>query len=410
MSELSVRQDFPIFTHHPEWVYLDTAATTQKPQVVLDAERYFYETSYANIHRSFYDIGLKATEEFEQVRAKAARFINAQSAQSIVFTPNATGALNLTAHLESQRLQPGDEILVSVAGHHSNILPWQRLAKQTDTPLQWLELTGDGRLDIQDFKNKLSAKTKLVAIEHVSNVLGYVTPLADIITAAHEVGARVVVDTAQSTARLPIDVQSLDADYVAVSGHKMYGPTGTGWLYAKPELLNDMEPQLIGGGTIHTVTREEVTWNDVPLRFEAGTPHIAGVIGLGAAISYLENIGMSAVWEHDQMITAYALEKLQSLPEVRVYGPLTAEQRAGVISFSVTVADQPIHSHDVTTLADQHHVAVRAGQHCAHPLLQQLRVPEITRLSTGVYTTKSDIDQLVQALQAVISTFQRGGK
>lgn len=410
MSELAVRDDFPIFKHHPEWVYLDTAATTQKPRVVLDAERHFYETSYANIHRSFYDIGLQATEAYEAVRAQAARFMGAATAESIIFTANATAALNLAAYIESQRLQPGDEILISVAGHHSNIVPWQRLATQVGATLKWIEVTPEGRLDLSDFRQKLSAKTKVVAVEHVSNVLGYVTPLAEIITAAHQVGARVVVDTAQSAARLPIDVQTLDIDYLAVSGHKLYGPTGTGWLYAKPELLADREPQLVGGGTINTVTRDKVTWNDVPLRFEAGTPHLAGVVGLGAAISYLENIGMQHVWEHDQMITTYALEQLQQLPEVTIYGPTTAGQRAGVISFSLTVAGQTIHSHDLTTIANDHHVAVRAGQHCAHPLLQQLQVPEITRLSTGVYTTKSDLDQLVRALQAVIQTFQKGAK
>jgi cysteine desulfurase / selenocysteine lyase len=362
------------------------------------------------VHRSFYDIGTQATEAFENVRAQAAQFINASSAQSIIFTPNATGALNLAAYLEEQRLQPGDEILISVAGHHSNILPWQRLAKRTGAILKWIEITAEGRLDIEDFKQKLSDKNRLVAVEHVSNVLGYLTPLSEIITAAHDVGARVVVDTAQSAARLPLDVQALDIDYVAVSGHKLYGPTGTGWLYAKPELLQNMEPQLVGGGTITTVTRDEVIWNDVPLRFEAGTPHIAGVVGLGAALTYIEKIGMDIVWAHDQAITAYALEQLQQLPEVTMYGPTTAEQRAGVISFSIMVNEERIHSHDLTTIADQQGVAVRAGQHCSHPLLQALQLPEVTRVSTGVYTTKFDIDRLIQALQAVIRTFQRGRK
>lgn len=410
MAELNVRGDFPIFTNHPDWVYLDTAATTQKPRVVLDAERNIYETTYANVHRSFYDIGMKATAAFEEVRAQAARFINATSSQSIVFTPNATGALNLVAYLESQRLQPGDEILISVAGHHSNILPWQRLAKQTGATVQWLEITAEGRLDIEDFKQKLTNKTRLVAVEHVSNVLGYVTPLAEIIQATHAVGGRVVVDTAQSAARLPIDVQVLDIDYLAVSGHKLYGPTGTGWLYAKLDWLENMEPQQVGGGTIKKVTRDTVSWNDVPLRFEAGTPHIAGVVGLGAALQYLDNIGMDEVWEHDQQITTYALEQLQQLPEVTIYGPQTAEDRAGVISFSITINGERIHSHDLTAIADQKGVAVRAGQHCSHPLLQLLQLPEVTRLSTGVYTTTSDIDRLTQALQAVISTFQTGVK
>ena len=313
--DLKVKKDFPIFAHNPKLVFLDNAATTQKPGSAINAEKEFYETTYANIHRAMYDIASRATEMFEGVRIQVGEFIGADSpAQEIIFTRNASEALNLAAYIEGQRLQAGDEILVSVAGHHSNILPWMRIASEKKLKLEWLEIGEDGRLDSKGLKEKLNSNVKVVVLEHVSNVLGYVNPIKDLCSTIHEVGARVVVDAAQSSCRMPIDVTDLDVDYMAFSGHKMYGPTGSGWLYAKKELLEIASPLLSGGGTIKKVTREEIVWADSPFRFEAGTPDIASVIGLGATLDYLFAVGMEAVWEHDQEVMQYGLEELKKMP------------------------------------------------------------------------------------------------
>ncbi|MBI3255442.1 MAG: SufS family cysteine desulfurase, partial [Candidatus Andersenbacteria bacterium] len=405
--DLNIKGDFPIFKNNPGLVFLDNAATTQKPGSVINAEKEFYETTYANIHRAMYDIAAKATEMFEGVRGQVGEFIGAHSPlQSIIFTRNASEALNLAAYIEGQRLQAGDEILVSVAGHHSNILPWMRLAGEKKLKLTWIEVGEDGRLDIQDLKGKLNSNVKVVAIEHVSNVLGYVNPIKDLCATIHEVGARVVVDAAQSSCRMPIDVQDLNADYVAFSGHKMYGPTGSGWLYAKKALLEIASPLLSGGGTVKKVTRESILWADSPWRFEAGTPDIASVIGLGATLNYLSAVGMEAVWEHDQEVMQYGLKELNKLPFVKLFGPTGTEDRAAIFSFVVHDSQgKGIHPHDVAEICNSAGVAIRGGHHCAQPLMQALGVETLNRASVGMYNTPEDIDRLVEALLRSHETF-----
>lgn len=405
MSDLGVKKDFPIFTTHPQLVFLDNAATTQKPAAVTGAEKEFYETTYANIHRATYDIAAQATDLFEGTRQQVAQFINAASSNEILFTRNASEALNLAAYIEGQKLQAGDELLVSVAGHHSNILPWMRLVKAKGAKIVWIELTPEGRLDVEGLLKHISARTKVVAFEHVSNVMGYVSPVKEITTAAQAVGARVVVDVAQSSCRMPVDAQDLGADYMAFSGHKMYGPTGSGWLYAKEELLAEAEPMLSGGGTIKKVTRDTIVWADVPFRFEAGTPDIASVISLSAGLTYLSAIGMDNVWTHDQAVMEYAMEKLRALPGLRLYGPHDIANRAAIFSFLVEVHGKLGHSHDVADICNQRGVAVRGGHHCAQILMQALGVEDVNRASFGIYNNEGDVDRLVEALAEVQRIF-----
>lgn len=404
--DLNIKGDFPIFKNNPGLVFLDNAATTQKPRSVINSEKEFYETTYANIHRAMYDIAAKATDLFEGVRGRVGDFIGAHSPAEIIFTRNASEALNVAAYIEGQRLRSGDEILVSVAGHHSNILPWMRLAKEKNVTLKWIEVGEDGRLNIEGLKKQLSPKVKVVALEHVSNVLGYVNPIKQICETAHEVGARVVVDVAQSSCRLPINAADLDADYMAFSGHKMYGPTGSGWLYGKEAFLKDAAPLLSGGGTIKKVTRDEIVWADSPFRFEAGTPDIASVIGLGATLTYLSRIGMDRVWEHDQAVMHAGLQKMQALPFVKLFGPTDTENRAAIFSFLVTDSQgRTIHPHDVAEICNSEGVAIRGGHHCAQPLMETLKAETVNRASVGMYNTAQDMEMLCDALEIAHKKF-----
>lgn len=402
------RNDFPVLRNRPKLVYLDSAATTQKPQVVIDAITSFYEHDYASVHRGVYDLAAAATERYELARGQIAAFIGAESAREIVFTANATAALNLAAHLVSDRLNAGDEIILTVAEHHSNLLPWQRLAELTGARLVWLEPEVNGSFPLDALTQQLSSRTKVVAVAHVSNVLGYVAPLRTITEAAHQVGAQVIVDGAQSGGHMPIDLSQIDADYAAFSGHKTYGPSGTGWLYAKQEHLERAEPQLVGGGAIKQVTRGDTTWHDVPWRFEAGTQNMAGVVGLAAAIAWLQKNDLAKIWEHEQQLTRYALDKLSALDGLELYGPPAGEERAGIISFSLSVSGQRVHSHDIAQIANRHRVAVRGGHHCAQVLLTTLGLSDIARASVGCYSTIADIDQLVMALDEIRSLFKPG--
>ncbi len=361
----------------------------------MAAQKEFYETTYANIHRATYDIAAKATDLFEGVRQSVAHSIGASSADEVVFLRNASEALNVAAFIAGQNLAEGDELLVSIAGHHSNALPWVRLAKAKKLKLIWIELTSKGRMDVEGLKNNLSPRTKIVAFEHVSNVMGYVNPVADIASAAHVVGAKVVLDAAQSSCRMPIDVGKLGVDFAAFSGHKMYGPTGTGWLWARRELLADAEPMLAGGGTIKKVTRDDIVWADTPFKFEAGTPDIAGVIALGATMDFLKKVKMEAVWEHDQEIMAYALQKLFSLPGLTLFGVQDEANRAAIFSFLL----DGIHSHDVVEICNERGIAIRGGHHCAQPLMAALGVEDVNRASFGMYNTHEDVDRLVEALE-----------
>lgn len=396
MNDLQMKKHFPIFTTHPKLAFLDNAATTQKPEVMMETQKKFYETTYANIHRATYDLAAKATEMFEGVRQNIADFVGAASPHEIVFVRNASEALNLAAFMAGQNLRKGDELLVSVAGHHSNGLPWMRLAKEKNLQLHWIGVTKEGRLDVAGLKDKLSAKTKVVALEHVSNVLGYVNPIADISEAAHTVGAIVVVDSAQSSCRMPTDVQKLGADFIAFSGHKMYGPTGVGWLWARREILQAAEPMLAGGGTIVKVTQEEITWADTPFKFEAGTPDIAGVVAMGGTIDFLRGVGLDAIWEHDQEIMRYALPRLQSISGLKLFGAQEPVDRAAIFSFLL----RGIHSHDVVEICNERQIAIRGGHHCAQPLMAVLDVEDVNRASFGMYNTKEDVDRLVEALVA----------
>lgn len=400
------REDFPLLRNRPELVYLDSAATTQKPQVVIDAMVSFYEHEYASVHRGIYDLSAAATARYEAIRQQISLFTGAQSPSEIIFTANATGALNLAAYLLIDHINAGDEIILTVAEHHSNLLPWQRLAQIKGARLVWLTPDATGCFPLDEFTSRLTGRTKIVAVGHVSNVLGYVAPLKTIVAAAHRVGAQVVVDAAQSGGHLSLDVSDIGADYVAFSGHKTYGPTGTGWLYAKQEHLEDAEPQLVGGGTIKLVTQTNTIWHEVPWRFEAGTPNISGIVGLSAAIAWLQKLGLTKIWKHEQQITQYAMEKLSMVDGLEFYGPpLNTKDRAGILSFSLSVGGRRLHSHDIAQVANGHDVAVRGGHHCAQVLLSALGIPDVTRASVGCHTTMADIDRLVMALADVSSVF-----
>lgn len=404
----SARDDFPFFQTHFDTTYLDSAATTQRPQVVINAETDFTINAYANVHRGLHALGEKATAAFEGARATVAGFVGAPSPDTIIFTGNATEALNLAAWLERRRISVGDEILVSAAEHHSNILPWQRVACAVGADLQWIELDEAGGLSLEDFYKKLSNKTRVVAIAHVSNVLGYVAPLEKIIEGAHRVGAHVVLDTGQSAARLPIDVAKLGVEYAAFSGHKMYGPTGTGFLYAQQKILDEGDPFLVGGSTIQKVTRQAVIWQKPPLRYEAGTPHITGVVGLGAALKYLNHLGWEHIQEHEHALVEYALPRLLDVPGLQLHGPLVPDQRQAIFSFTLSSPDgKMLHSHDVATIVNNENVAIRGGHHCAQPLMTTLGVNDVSRASCGVYTTTQDIDRLIAALYKVHNLFHR---
>lgn len=405
ITQLVTREDFPVLRNRPDLVYLDTAATAQKPQAVVDATQAFYEQDYASVHRGVYDLSTMATEYYEAARRQIGVFIGADSASEIVFTANATAALNLAAHLVSGQLNAGDEIILTTAEHHSNLLPWQRLVRTQGAKLVWLELDETYTFPMDELQRHLSARTKVVAVAHISNVLGYVTPLRTVTEAAHRVGAQVVVDAAQSGGHIPINVSAIDADYAAFSGHKMYGPSGTGWLYAKRKHLESAPPQMVGGGTIKHVTRTGAIWHDVPWRFEAGTPHVAGVIGLSAAIAWLKQHDLAKLWHHERQLTRYAHAQLSAIDGLELYGPPSGEEQAGIFSFSLTANRRRLHSHDIAQIANRHGVAMRGGHHCAQVLLTALGLPDVTRASVGCYTTTTDIDQLVTTLDDARSLF-----
>ncbi|MEX2054875.1 MAG: cysteine desulfurase, partial [Candidatus Andersenbacteria bacterium] len=337
-EDLAVRHDFPIFAAHPELIYLDSAATTHKPASVITAEADVYSTNYASVHRGLYTMAQAVTEAYERVRQQVATFINAASASEIVFTSNATAALNLAAHLEAARLQAGDEIILTTLEHHSNIVPWQNIAQEKGVSLRWIGIDDDYRLSLGELSRALSPATKLIVITQLSNVTGTVIPITEVVAAAHTVGARVLVDAAQSAGRLPINVQTLGVDYVVCSGHKLYGPTGTGWLYAKEALLAEGTPAIVGGGSVVSVSQQGAQWAESPHRYEAGTPNIAGVIALGYALTYLESIGRENIWQHEQALTAYTLKALQTVPGLQLFGPADTPNRAGIFSFQLHTA------------------------------------------------------------------------
>ncbi len=400
-SEL--RQEFPIFANNPEMTFLDSAASSQKPQVVIDAIRDCYEQYYANVHRGIYQLSERSSEAYEGVRETVRAFINAASDREIIFTRNATESINLVAYTWGrQHIEAGDEIVITIMEHHANFVPWQQLAQETGATLHFVKLTDDYRLDLDHFQSLLNSKTKLVAFNHMSNVLGTINPAQQMIQMVREkTSAVVLVDGAQSVPHFAVDVQALDADFYAFSSHKMLGPAGVGILYGKADLLESMPPFLTGGDMISRVTKERTEWNEVPHKFEAGTPNIADVIGLGVAVEYLQNLGMEAVAQHEHMLTEKALAALSGIEDVSIIGPAQAVDRGGAISF--TIGD--IHPHDLASLFDEQHIAIRAGNHCAQPLHEELGVPATARASFYVYNAEQDIDRLVAGIQKVKEIF-----
>lgn len=401
-----VRADFPILATRTSkgkpLVYLDSAATSQKPRTVIDAVSHYYEDYNANIHRGVYEIAERATDAYEGARKRAAAFFNAASPEEIIFTRNATESINLVCYTWGfEQLHSGDGILLTRLEHHSNIVPWQLLAAKTGAELRFLELDEQGRVVLDDLEEKLQG-TKLVAITQVSNTLGTIVPLEQIVSAAHAAGATVLVDGAQAAPHMRVDVRALDVDFYAVSGHKMLAPTGIGILYGKRALLETMPPFLAGGDMIRRVTYGHATYNELPWKFEAGTSNIAGAIGLGAAVEYLEGLDMAWVREHEMALTAYALERLGQVPHLRLYGPKRAEERGGVAAFTMGDA----HPHDLASILDAEGVCIRAGHHCTMPLHELLGLTATARASFYVYSTFADVDALIEALEKAARIFK----
>lgn len=392
----NIRQDFPILNqtvNDEPLVYLDNAATSQKPQPVLDAIMAYYYEDNANVHRGVHTLAERATQTYEASRQKVADFIHASSPRQVLFTRGTTTGLNWIAHFVRTMLQPGDQVLISIMEHHSNIVPWQEACRATGAELVYVYLK-DGVLDVADFQKKLSAKTKFVSLAHVSNVLGCLNPIKTLTQMAHQVGAYMVVDGAQAVPHMPVDVMDLDCDFYVFSGHKMMGPTGIGVLYGKEELLNLMTPLEFGGEMIDFVHEQSATWTELPWKFEAGTPNIAGAIGLGAAIDYLNHLEMPAIHSHVQELVAYTLPKLQAIEGLAVYGSQDANNHIGLISFNI----EGLHPHDVATALDYEGVAVRAGHHCAQPLINYLGISSALRASFYAYNTYEDCDRLIEAI------------
>ena len=401
-----IRADFPILQRevYPgvPLIFLDSAASSQRPRAVIEAMDEYYLVHHANVHRGIYRLSEEATNAYEHAREKIARFINAPGSEQIIYVRNATEGFNLVAYSWARsNLQPGDEILLTEMEHHANLVPWQLVAKEKEIRLRFVPVLEDGTLDLTKLPELLNEKTKLFSFTAVSNVLGTVNPVRELVDAAHAVGALAMVDAAQAVPHMPVDVLAWDCDFTAFSGHKMCGPTGIGVLYGKRELLESMPPFMGGGDMIRRVRLEGSTWNELPWKFEAGTPAIAEAIGLGTAVDYLSAIGMENVHAHEQFITGYALEALSEVPGLTILGP-SAAQKGGLAAFTVP----GIHPHDVAELLDKRGIAVRAGHHCAMPLHHKFGINATTRASFYVYTTTAEIDQLVQGLHHVRTVFR----
>jgi cysteine desulfurase/selenocysteine lyase len=404
LDAVALRADFPILArevHGKPLTYLDSAASSQRPQVVIDALVEFYSAHYANIHRGVHTLSEEATAAYERARDKIAAFINAPDRRGVIWTRNTTEAINLVAYAWGRtNVGPGDRIVVTEMEHHSNLLPWQVLAREREAELVYVRVTDEGRIDLASLDRALQGRAKLVAFSHVSNVLGTVNPAREIVARAHVAGACVLVDAAQSVPHMPVDVAALDTDFLAFSGHKMCGPGGIGVLYGRPELLEEMPPFLTGGGMIGRVGHEEATWDDLPGKFEAGTPAIAEAVGLGVAVDYLSGIGMNAIWAHEQALTAHALERLAAVRGVHTIGP-PAPERSGVVAFTV----ESIHPHDLAHILDLEGVAIRAGFHCAQPLHDRFGLGATARASFYLYNTCEEVDRLVAGIRKAQSFF-----
>lgn len=405
LDEARVRADFPILDREIRGcrlAYLDTAATAQKPRVVIEAVADFYRATNANVHRGVHVLSEEATEAYDQSRDRVRRFLNAAAAEEIVFTGGTTAGINLVAQSWGRSaLAAGDEIVLTTLEHHSNIVPWQLVAHEKGAVLRVVPLLADGSVDLDGYRSLLGPRTRMVALSHASNVLGTVLPVAEMVDLAHQVGALVLVDGAQSVPHFPVDVQALGCDFLVFSGHKLYGPTGIGALYGRRELIEKMAPWQGGGGMIEQVTWETTTWAPPPARFEAGTPPIAEAVGLAVAIEYLEGLGMASIVAHERDLVSYLSTRLDAVPGLTVYG--RAPGRIGVASF--LLAD--VHPHDLATVLDTEGVAVRAGHHCAQPLMKHLGVNATVRASLGIYSTRTDVDQLVSGIEAARKRFAR---
>lgn len=403
MTTLDVKADFPILEPDAERrriIYLDSAASSQKPRQVLDAVRRFYEVSNSNVHRGAYDLAVRATKLYEEARCKVTEFVGGYDSRGVIFTRGTTEAINLVANSWGRdNVRAGDTVVITALDHHSNIVPWQMLAKQQGAAVRMVEVTEDGRLDLEDLRAALKLRPKIVALNYVSNALGTINPLPEIIPLIHEAGAVVLVDGAQSAPHIATSVSDLNIDFYAFSGHKMLGPMGIGALVARPELLDEMNPYQGGGEMIQEVGDEQSTYADIPAKFEAGTPNVAGAVGLSAAIDYLNDIGMDAIHEHETGILHLALERLSDIPGLKVFGP--DEERAGVLSFAL----DDIHPHDLATVLDQEGVAIRAGHHCTQPLMRRLGVQSTARASFYVYNDESDVEVLACGLEKAKEIF-----
>ncbi|MCM3115179.1 cysteine desulfurase [Neobacillus sp. MER 74] len=398
MNIRDIRAQFPILDQEVNGkplVYLDSSATSQKPIQVIEAVEKYYREINSNVHRGVHTLGTRATDAYEGAREKVRKFINAKSTQEVIFTRGTTTSLNtVAASYAAANLKAGDEIVITYMEHHSNIIPWQQVARRTGAQLKYIPLQEDGTISLDDVRATITSNTKVVSVMQVSNVLGVINPVKEIAQIAHENGAIMVVDGAQSAPHMKIDVQDLDCDFLAFSGHKMCGPTGIGVLYGKKHLLENMEPIEFGGEMIDFVQLYESTWKELPWKFEGGTPIIAGAVGLGAAIDFLNEVGLDQIAEHEHRLAAYALEKMATVEGMTIYGPLDPAKRAGLVTFNIS----DVHPHDVATVLDAEGIAVRAGHHCAQPLMRWLKASATARASFYLYNTEDDIDKLVEGL------------
>ena len=393
-----IKADFPIF-NSSDLIYLDNASTTQKPSKVLKEIDSFYKETNANVHRAIYSIGNEATRRFESAREKVAKFINAPSSKEIVFTSGATESINLLARSLVSNLEPGDEILLSAMEHHSNIVPWQMMAEKFKVKIKYLPIDKIGELDLNNSEQYFTSRTKIVSITHISNVLGTINPIEDLAKMAHKVGALFISDGAQGVPHMQVNVAKLGCDFYAFSGHKMLGPTGIGVLWGKTKLLEELDPFMGGGEMIETVSFEESTWNKIPYKFEAGTPNIAQAVGLGAAVDYLDSIGMKNIQEHEKKLTDYAFDKIKDIEGIRIHG--SSKKKSGVISFNI----KDIHPQDLAQFLDQDNIAIRVGHHCAQPLLSLLNETSTARISFYIYNSEEDIDKFCDSMIKIKTYF-----
>ncbi|EDO1156156.1 cysteine desulfurase [Listeria innocua] len=394
-----IRADFPILAqeiNEKPLAYLDNAATSQKPKQVIAALTHYYEFDNANVHRGVHTLAARATDAYESARSKVAKFIHAREVAEIIFTRGTTSAINLVVDSYAEaNIEAGDEIVISYLEHHSNLIPWQQLAKRKGAVLKYIELEEDGTISVEQAKKTIGEKTKIVALAHVSNVLGTITPIKEIAAIAHQFGAVILVDGAQAVPHMEVNVVDLDADFYAFSGHKMMAPTGIGALYGKRELLDAMEPTEFGGEMIDFVELYDSTWKELPWKFEAGTPIIGGAIALGAAIDYLAEVGLANIHAHEQALASYAIEEMSKIEGITIYGPKDASKRCGLVTFNLEGA----HPHDIATILDEDGIAIRAGHHCAQPLMKWLDVSSTARASFYIYNTKEEIDALIDGLK-----------